>query len=399
MAPEMVNGEPVDERTDVYLLGATLHHALTGEPRHTGAGVEDKLTAASVSASYTYPTNVPAALVELCNAACAPSKDERPASVRQFREALLAFQRRRGPIAICRVAADRLARLERLVEGPIQPSELALAYRLAAEARFGFAEALAQCPDLEEARWGYATTVEALVNLELHQEHVATAEALLEEAPGESLARLRPRLESARHAIVEKHAEQRRLRALAMDVDPAVGRRQRSFLVLALLVLHVALALASQWRALHLWDTVLGLAIVAMVVLVVTAAWVFVDRKRLVANGFGRAAIGFLLVAEGTVVVNRVLGVIHRMDYDTVATYDVLLCGVMFAAGGAAFIPELAACAPVFLGGIVLATWRPDWTPYLVPWLGPVCVALSILAVEMHRRRESLQREGRGNGT
>jgi serine/threonine-protein kinase len=39
MAPEMIGGDPtrLDARTDVYLLGATLHEVLTRTPRHRGA--------------------------------------------------------------------------------------------------------------------------------------------------------------------------------------------------------------------------------------------------------------------------------------------------------------------------------------------------------------------------
>ena len=36
MAPEMLSGNPddIDARTDVYLMGGTIHHLLIGEPRH-----------------------------------------------------------------------------------------------------------------------------------------------------------------------------------------------------------------------------------------------------------------------------------------------------------------------------------------------------------------------------
>ena len=42
IAPEMVSGNPkdVDARTDVYLLGTTLHHILTGEVRHHGDSIK-----------------------------------------------------------------------------------------------------------------------------------------------------------------------------------------------------------------------------------------------------------------------------------------------------------------------------------------------------------------------
>lgn len=52
MPPEMATGRPGDQRSDVYLLGATLHEVLTGMPRHEGGTVAEVLRAASVSAPY-----------------------------------------------------------------------------------------------------------------------------------------------------------------------------------------------------------------------------------------------------------------------------------------------------------------------------------------------------------
>ena len=46
MAPEMAEGERIDARTDVYLLGATLHEILTGRPLHGGATVAEAIRSA-----------------------------------------------------------------------------------------------------------------------------------------------------------------------------------------------------------------------------------------------------------------------------------------------------------------------------------------------------------------
>ncbi|MCA9573515.1 MAG: serine/threonine protein kinase, partial [Myxococcales bacterium] len=64
MAPEMVGGSgaELDERSDVYLLGAMLHEVLTGDPPHLGDKVEQLLVRAWQSRPYTYEPQVPAEL-------------------------------------------------------------------------------------------------------------------------------------------------------------------------------------------------------------------------------------------------------------------------------------------------------------------------------------------------
>lgn len=41
LAPEQIRGEPLDCRTDVYALGATIFHALVGKPPYQGSSPED----------------------------------------------------------------------------------------------------------------------------------------------------------------------------------------------------------------------------------------------------------------------------------------------------------------------------------------------------------------------
>jgi serine/threonine-protein kinase len=69
MAPEMVMGGPIDERTDVYLLGATLHEIVTARPRHPGSELHAVLMHAVLSEPVSYGEEVPAELAELANRA------------------------------------------------------------------------------------------------------------------------------------------------------------------------------------------------------------------------------------------------------------------------------------------------------------------------------------------
>ena len=60
LAPEMLSGNPdeVDARTDVYLMGATLHFLLVGDARHEATTTLAAALKAQASAPYTYPPHV-----------------------------------------------------------------------------------------------------------------------------------------------------------------------------------------------------------------------------------------------------------------------------------------------------------------------------------------------------
>jgi serine/threonine protein kinase len=71
LAPEMARGEGLrlGERTDVYLLGATLHHVITGHQRHHAKDMLDQLAMAFAARPFDYPDEL-TELGRICNEAC-----------------------------------------------------------------------------------------------------------------------------------------------------------------------------------------------------------------------------------------------------------------------------------------------------------------------------------------
>lgn len=90
LAPEMLSGKPedIDVRTDIYLMGATLHHLLIGEARHNGTKVRETLEQAQRSEPIDYPNHIPSIFAQIMNKACARSKSKRYQSMMELREAI-----------------------------------------------------------------------------------------------------------------------------------------------------------------------------------------------------------------------------------------------------------------------------------------------------------------------
>jgi serine/threonine-protein kinase len=148
MAPEMVSGDPVDARTDVYLLGSTLHAVLTGKPRHPGATVTESLLHAKTSPAFEYASEVPEELAALANRACHADPSQRPPTAKAFRDELTVYLRHRDARALAATAIKRVTELESLhaIAEPDEEQRRKLE-RLLLEARFGLEQALAQWPE------------------------------------------------------------------------------------------------------------------------------------------------------------------------------------------------------------------------------------------------------------
>ncbi|HSO35394.1 MAG TPA: serine/threonine-protein kinase, partial [Labilithrix sp.] len=306
MAPEMLLGEALDERTDVYLLGATLHEVLTGRGRHEGRDIIQVLRAGVRSEPISYDASVPELLGKLCNAATARDPGRRPANVRSFRDAIAEFLQRRSAMALSDAAAERLAQLQALLDGAEEggaPRDLASAYRLATEARFGFSESLREHPENSAARAGLRSSALALVELELRQQHADTAEALLREVDPPDLV-LGARVAAVRARDEARQREGQRLAAVARDLDPSLQVRPRALLVALLMLLSGALSafilrsdsVVTPWRIAFYGSGYTALA----------AFGTLTFRKRLFANAYNRKVFALLLGGSTLIVLERI---------------------------------------------------------------------------------------------
>ena len=249
MAPEMISGDPerVDARTDVYLLGATLHEVLTGTPRHQGTTLYAVLSAAWRSEPVRYGEEVPEELAALCNEATHADVARRPQSAQEFRRRVAEFLGHRASLTLTATARARLASLERAMDG--ERVDDVTTRRLAVEARFGFAQALEVWPGNPRAAEGLARTLRRLFDYELSRENLDAARALAAEL-GDAGDETRARLDALAATLAARKEREAAALQEARERDFSVGARERLLLMgaLALLSLAATVTLVSPGR-------------------------------------------------------------------------------------------------------------------------------------------------------
>ncbi len=242
MAPEMFvpRGRMPDARTDVYLLGATLHEVLTGFPRHRGASLREVLECAHHSAPFHYGPSVPAELAALANQACTADPGARPPSARAFREALRDHLRHRASIALTTSALERLFVVEELSRRDEVLDPIAFA-RYAGECRFGLQVALRDWPENALARDALNSCLECWASHELACGNVGAARMLVAELPTPSGELVR-RLEALEIIEEEKRVRAARFAELEAQHDARIGAlpRKRAVAGVAAMILVVS---------------------------------------------------------------------------------------------------------------------------------------------------------------
>ena len=360
MAPEMVTGSGVDVRTDVFLLGATLHTALTGEVKNLGANVTAVLTAAMLATPYAYGSEVPSELAEICNRATAREPADRFPSAEALRVALAQHLQHRSSIALAIEAAERSAALAALLgaaEAEKPPPEIQRAYRLASEARFGFDQALREWPENRIARERRTDCLALVADLEIRQGHVDAAEAALAEMDSVPES-LRAKIERVRESRAHETKEHARLRALAHDLDSSVGAKQRG---LAIGAFAAATVVGAAYVISHRSDLKTAhLLFVSLLILSGSSAMVFLMRRQLFSNAFNRQATTLFIVGGAGITLNRAVATFQHVSVSTTMTLDMLVLCVVMASGAATVRRSLWMMTGLLVASIAVSVIDPD---------------------------------------
>ncbi len=205
MAPEMLleSEEALDERTDVYQLGAVLHEILCGNPPHPSGDLRNVLFSVFRSEPPQLPPIVPHELARITKRALARNPAERFANASELRQDLEDFLAHRGSIQLSAEAYRRLdgVSVEMIRNKSLSEREISTRFN---ECRFAFLQALAIWPQNSEARAGLQAAVELMIRHELELGSPDSAALLLADLPEPE-----PQLEQKVRAEVARTRQER----------------------------------------------------------------------------------------------------------------------------------------------------------------------------------------------
>ncbi len=396
MAPEMVGCFPVDERTDVYLLGAILHELVTGEAPHRGDTLLMVLAAAYESAPKEYDASVPEELAALCRDALARDPDARPQTARDFQARLVGYLQHRASTKLSRRANERL----RSIEGsePSSPEDRLEIRRALTECRFAFLQALDEWPANEAARVGLRACAERAVRVEVADGHVAAARLALEaiEDPPAELAREVHALEAR---LAAERAEAERLRLLAHDLDASVGAaaRRRAAIYISALCATVGLVVSLRSRqtgALVPTDLVR----IASFMFACMFAFLAVFRRRLLGNAFSRKIAYLALFASATMVVHRTFALFTAEPVHVILATDCLFFSVILVAAGLTLVGWLGVGAIFTFAGAIGILAYPAEATTIFTLSTLVMLIVSAMLLRPDSSGATVAHEGSGEG-
>ncbi|RAL20121.1 hypothetical protein DL240_18605 [Lujinxingia litoralis] len=374
LAPEMARGDgaAIDQRSDVYLLGAILHELVTGTPRHPGNSVMAALVHAYRSQPVDYGPDVPRELALICNQATAAEPAQRFASAEDFRLALTGYQRHRdsrrlADEAHCRLRTlrdhlnDHLPRLDHTAAAPDDAPRAI--YRLYAECRFGFEQALAIWNDNHTATRGLTEAIELMLDFELRQGDDKAAALLLDDFTGERAPYL-ARLTALRERLQREKHEFHQLKQLSRDVDLGLSSAARSKMSFVLGIILGVIPLINSLMVRQGLATMTFPEYFLQYLGVITGSGliVFLMRRRLLSNAINtRIIISIFVILLGALIM-RLMGFVLGLDVAGCIALENGLFGFALLMMATSLDARLWPAGLAFLAGGFAAALFPQWT-------------------------------------
>lgn len=221
MAPEMANPEEgtVDIRTDVFLLGATLHRVITGRKLHKAETPMETVRAANEYSGLDITADIDPELAEITRTACDPDPEERYQSVEEFQSALKRYLDHRESIALTRLAETGVTEIEEQLDGPDGPDAEQLT-----ETRFALRRALEIWPESPDALDLRARLARIVFEWALENDDLKEAERAAAALPSDEREPFVSALDEARERLRQ---EREQLEELRSRRDQVTGMRTR----------------------------------------------------------------------------------------------------------------------------------------------------------------------------
>ncbi|OUT69056.1 MAG: hypothetical protein CBB70_04875 [Planctomycetaceae bacterium TMED10] len=286
LAPEMLSGIATDVtfQTDIFLLGATLHAVLTGERRHRANNVVAALDAAGKSEPYQYGPEVPPALAELTNRACAKNPDDRPASATDFRITLEKYLSLREAYMVRDRGIEKVRDFKELISKRQrdQPNGILIRQRFA-EARFGLEQALQMAPDCDGVIPELQQLLRVMTQWLVNNKHLDEAEHLLLSMP-ENDDDLNALVVARKSEAAREAAELDYLKKVAPAFDPnvnAIGRYIFGAIIIGVVAITVTTVIIydtlfpAEISPTRLMFSTGSVALIICVALIVIRRWLF----------------------------------------------------------------------------------------------------------------------------
>ncbi|MFT5358167.1 MAG: serine/threonine protein kinase [Polyangiales bacterium] len=389
MAPEMTGGDTdtIDERTDIYLLGANLHMVLTGSPPHAGDTIMNICKSAYLSTAPEYGDDVPGELADIARKAMARDKQDRWGSVEEFSAAISDYLEHRASFQLSDAAENMLK------EAADHPGSDEETTHLV-EAEFGFRQALLIWADNMTATLGLQSTIEKRVRASVAGGELSSARGALERLPSPN-AELEALVVQLDKELKARAARVDYLERFERELDLSTSARSRQKAVVLLGAFLVLLCFSSAWGSrpgqpgfdLNSWMTsywrILGVAAIP---------WLLFWRK-LTANVANRRLMTYFASSMVAVFVVRFSGVRLEVPQLHLVVVEVCIMGIAAAAIGIATSPRLAALSSCYAVAGLVSTFSGEmWIAYISFGLAHLVFFSSMAVIWRPRPPKDLER-------